>query len=91
MYPNSFNGLTFGKIIGGISLETWKKAFGKAAAIAMDNDYFSDILFFDLYPSTSEEVAQIEEIDEDAACDIYNEKWDYANEAFEEIFGFSRY
>ena len=34
---------------------------------------------------------QIEEIDEDAACDIYNEKWDYANEAFEEIFGFSRY
>ena len=79
------------KVIGGISLETWKKAFGKAAAIAMDNDYFSDILFFDLYPNASEEVAQIEEIDEDAACDIYNEKWNYANEAFEEVFGFSRY
>ena len=79
------------KLIGGISLAAWKKAFGKAAAIALDNDYFSDILFFVLYPNTSEEAAQVEEIDEDAACDIYNEKWNYANEAFEEVFGFSRY
>lgn len=79
------------KVIGGISLETWKKAFGEAVAIAIDKDYFSDILFFNLYPNTSEEVAQAEEIDEDTVCDIYNEKWDYANKAFEEIFGFSRY
>ena len=79
------------KVIGGIFFESWIKAFGKAATIAMDNDYFSDILFFDLYPNTSEEAAQVEEIDEDAACDIYNEKWNYANEAFEEVFGFSRY
>ena len=79
------------KVIGGISLETWKKAFGKAAAIAMDNDYFSDILFFDLYPSTSEEASQVEEIDEDAACYKKKKKWNYANEAFEEVFGFSRY
>jgi hypothetical protein len=79
------------KIIGGISLDKWKEALGKAAAIAMDKDYFSDILFFELYPNIAEETAKIDEEDEEAICDIYNAKWEYADEAFKEVFGFSRY
>lgn len=76
------------KIIGGISIERWKRAFANAVEIAMDNDYFSDILFFDLYPDTHEEVAKI---DEDAQCDVYNSKWEYANKAFKEVFGVERH
>lgn len=79
------------KTIGNISIECWKEAFGKAVAIAMENDEFSDILFYELYPNTFEEIHHIEEEDEEAACDIYNEKWDYANEAFKAVFGFDRY
>lgn len=78
------------KVIGGISLEKWKEVFGRAAAIAMDKDYFSDILFFELYPNIDEEVAKIDEEDEEAICDIYNAKWNYVDEAFKEVFGFSR-
>jgi hypothetical protein len=76
------------KIIGGISLDKWKEAFGRAAIIAMDQDYFSDILFFDLYPNIHEETANA---DEEAIRDIYKAKWDFANKAFKEVFGFSRY
>ena len=79
------------KKIGGISIERWREAFACAAAIAMDKDYFSDILFYDLYPGTHEEVHKVEEEDEEAACDIYNEKWDFVDEAFKEIFGVDRY
>ena len=79
------------KTIGNISIECWKEAFGKAVAIAMENDEFSDILFYELYPNTFEEIHHIEEEDAEAACDIYNEKWDYANEAFKAVFGFDRY
>lgn len=75
------------KIIGGVSITEWKKAFASLARIAMDKDYFSDIMFYELFPNTGAEAAAIDDDDEDAQCDVYNEKWDYAYEAFEEIFG----
>ena len=75
------------KIIGGVSITEWKKAFASLARIAMDRDYFSDIMFYELYPNTEAEAAAIDDDDEDAQCDVYNEKWDYSYEAFEEIFG----
>ena len=78
-------------IIGGISLEKWRAAFAELAANAIDHDDFSDILFFDLYPGTHEEADAIDEDDEEAICDIYNEKWDYVDEAYEAIFGVKRY
>jgi hypothetical protein len=79
------------KTIGNIPIERWREAFGKAVAITMDNDDFGDILFCELYPNTFEEILHIEKKDDKAACDIYNEKWDYANEAFKAVFGFDRY
>ena len=79
------------KIIGGISIKRWKKAFAAATRMAMEKDYFSDILFFDLYPDIHEEVVKIDENDEDAQCDVYNAKWKYAAEAFKEVFGVERY
>ena len=30
------------KMIGGVSIDRWKQAFADVAAIAIDNDYFSD-------------------------------------------------
>lgn len=75
------------KIIGGVSIAEWKKAFASLVRIAMDKDYFSDIMFYKLYPNTAAEAAAIDDDDEDAQCDVYNEKWEYAYEAFEEIFG----
>jgi hypothetical protein len=56
----------------------------------MDKDYFSDILFFELYPNTAEEAANIPDEDEEAICDVYNSKWDMVDKAFKEVFGFSR-
>lgn len=79
------------KIIGGISLEKWKSAFATLVANAIDHDDFSDILFFDLYPSIHEEVNAIDEDDEEAIDNIYNEKWNYVDEAYEAIFGVSRH
>lgn len=76
--------------IGNISIEFWKKAFGKAVAITMENDEFSDILFYELYPNTDEEVFRAEGKDEKEAYKIYDEKWNYANEAFKAVFGFDR-
>ena len=75
------------KIIGGVSITEWKKAFADLVRIAMNKDYFSDIMFYKLYPNTAAEAAAIGDDDEDAQCNVYNEKWDYAYEAFEEIFG----
>ena len=44
------------KIIGGVSLSTWKKAFANTVAVAIDKDYFSDTLFYDLeFNSNTEE------------------------------------
>lgn len=72
------------KMIGGIPLSKWKEAFHELCQIAMDKDYFSDILFFDLYPNTHEEADKIE--DEDAQYAFYNEKWEYAYKALKEVF-----
>ena len=74
------------KNIGGISIERWKRAFADAVEFAIDNDYFTNILFFDLYPIA----AKIDENNEDAQDDVYNSKWEYVNEAFKEIFGVER-
>ena len=68
------------KMIGGISISRWKAAFRELCEIAMDKDYFSDILFEDLYPNTCEEAAEID------GCDFYEEKWNYTREALNEIF-----
>lgn len=78
------------KMIGGISIERWKRAFAEAADIAIDKDYFSDILFFDLYPNTHEEAAAVGEENEELVDEIYNTKWEFVSEAFKEIFGISR-
>ena len=77
--------------IHGISKERWLAAFADAVRIAVDKDYFSDILFFDLYPNTHEKAAELNEDDEEAICDIYNEKWNYVKDAFKEIFGEEMY
>ena len=63
--------------IAGIAMERWKWAFGQAVNLAIDKDYFSDILEYDLF-------ANDDEID-------YEKAWDAVNEAFEAIFGFKRY
>ena len=78
------------KTIGGISIDRWKMAFAEAVDIAIDKDYFSDILFFDLYPKTHEEATAVSEENEELADEIYNTKWEFVNEAFKEIFGISR-
>ena len=62
------------KLIGGISLSVWKNAFADAVAIAIDKDYFSDTLFFDLDFSNETEK------------DI-EYAWKCVEEAFEEVFG----
>lgn len=72
------------KIIGGISISKWKEVFRSLCETAMDKDYFSDILFYDLYPDTGAEPAAIDEDDE--KYNPYSEKWKYAYEALREIF-----
>ena len=76
-------------IVGGISLETWKKAFAQAVRNNIDHGYFNDILYYHLYPEDVEEANKIE--NEEAACDILNEKWEFVDEAFKAIFGVDRH
>ena len=71
------------KNVGNIPIEVWQKAFGQAVAIAIDKDYFSDTLFYDLYPNTAEEAAAA------GSDDVYQAKWNYVEEAFKIIFGCS--
>ena len=75
------------KMIGGISISKWKEAFRELCENAIDKDDFSDILFYDLYPDTSAEAAAIDEDDEEAQYEVYNEKWKYVHEALKEVFG----
>ena len=75
------------KMIGGIAITTWKEKIADLVRLAMNKDYFDDTLFYELYPNTEAEAAAIDEDDEDAQCDVYNSKWEYVYEAFEEIFG----
>ena len=78
-------------IVGGISLEAWKKAFAQAVRNNIDHGYFNDIVYYHLYPEDVEEAHKIEEEDEKAACDILNEKWEFVDEAFKAIFGVDRH
>ena len=71
------------KKIGGIPVSKWRKAFAVAVNIAIDQDYFSDTLFYDLYPNIHEEAAALGD-------DVYGAKWNYVKEAFEEVFGMTR-
>ncbi len=68
------------EMICGLPREKWVKAFADAVETAIDKDYFSDILFFYLYPDEPQET------EED-----YQKIWDNVDEAFEEIFGFPMY
>lgn len=85
------------KMIGGISVSKWREAFAEAVAIAIEKDYFSDILFYGLYPHTHEEAAAAEKAADEAGLNglevsdavdaVYHAKWDCVDEAFEEVFG----
>ena len=77
-------------IIGGISLEAWRKAFAQAVRNNIDHGYFNDIVYYHLYPKDVEKAHKIEEENEEAACDILNEKWEFVDEAFKAIFGVDR-
>ena len=80
------------EMIGGITLEQWKKSFANAVLIAREKDYFSDILFYELYPGTHEQATALWDAGKEDAMDaLYREKWEYFNEAFKQIFGFSPY
>ena len=70
------------KLIHGIPREKWLKAFGEATRIAIDKDYFSDILYFDLYPNETSEYYN----DED-----YDKLWENVKDAFKEIFNENLY
>ena len=79
------------KMIGGVSIDRWKQAFADVAAIAIDKDYFSDILFYDLYPGTYDEYDKVKDENTDIADNIFNEKWKFVDEAFKEVFGVDRH
>lgn len=63
------------KEIGGISINTWRKAFAEAVNIAIEKDYFTDIIEYKLYTNTNTPWGQI---------------WQEVDEAFKEVFGFFR-
>lgn len=75
-------------IIGGISMEAWRKAFAQAVRNNIDHGYFNDILYYHLYPEDVEEANKIE--NEEAAYAIFNEKWEFVDEAFKAIFSVDR-
>lgn len=64
------------EVIAGLPKEKWNKAFKEAIQDAIDKDYFSDILFFDLYPDAPRET------DKD-----YEKLWNNVEEAIKEFFG----
>jgi hypothetical protein len=74
------------KGVNNVSIEKWKKAFAKAVDIAIDKDYFFDILYHDLFP----EVNEIEVSSEEEAMEYGEAIWEYFNEAFYETFGIDR-
>lgn len=63
------------KMVGGLPMSMWETAFAEAVRIAIEQDYFSDTLFYYLYPEA--------EYDEETG---YNEYWNYTKEAFKEFF-----
>lgn len=63
------------KIVGGLAIEKWRAAFSELVRCAVDKDYFSDILEFDLY------------LDQLHSDEDYDKAWDAMREAFAEVFG----
>ena len=59
--------------------EKWLRAFAVAVKIAIEKDYFSDILEYDLYP-------EVDSSDDQA----WEEMWNHMDDAFQDIFGISR-
>ena len=59
--------------------EKWLRAFAVAVNIAVEKDYFSDILEYDLYP-------EVDSSDDQA----WEEMWNHIDDAFQDIFGISR-
>lgn len=59
--------------------EKWLRAFAVAVNIAIEKDYFSDILEYDLYPEV--------DLSDDQA---WEEMWNHMDDAFQDIFGISR-
>ena len=66
--------MSHGKELKTLPKEQWVKAFAMAVNTAIDKDYFSDVLFFDLYPD----------------CEDYDAMWAKVDEAFKEVFGIER-
>ena len=73
------------KVIDGVSMSKWEEAFAICLAHAINSDYFSDLLFYNLYPNVHEEAAATE--DEEEIDEIYNAKWNSVYKAFLEYFG----
>ena len=59
--------------------EKWLRAFAVAVKIAIEKDYFSDILEYDLYPEVDSSDDQ-----------TWEEMWNHVDDAFQDIFGISR-
>lgn len=55
------------------------RAFAVAVKIAIEKDYFSDILEYDLYPEVDSSDDQ-----------TWEEMWNHVDDAFQDIFGISR-
>ena len=73
------------KMIGGIPKSKWVEAFADAVEIAIDKDYFSDILYYYLYEGKLPKEEDFE--DEDDYEKAINALWANVDEAFVEVFG----
>lgn len=71
--------MSVGKELKTLPKEKWVEAFAALVNTAIDKDYFSDVLFFDLYPDAPRET------DED-----YEAIWAKVDEGFKEVFGIER-
>ena len=63
------------------SMDRWKKFFAEGVRIAAEQDYLSDLLYYEM---GGEKIA-----DEDEAA--YNKLWNEMHEAFQQIFGENYY
>lgn len=59
--------------------EKWLRAFAVAVKTAIEKDYFSDSLEYDLYPEVDSSDDQ-----------TWEEMWNHVDDAFQDIFGISR-
>lgn len=59
--------------------EKWLKAFAMAVNITIEQDYFSDLLEYYLYPEVDSSDDQVRE-----------EMWNQMDDAFQDIFNISR-